>query len=603
MYIRQTKTRHASQNGKDYYTFRLVESKRIDNKVKQRTLLNLGTDFSLPKDQWAELCIRIQQLLDAEAALFEVPAEIEQLAQSIYSQILARQGDININEQKTESDFQEIDVNSLQQIQPKTVGAEHVALEALKELQLPEILTEAGFNKRQSNQAIANIIGRMCKPMSEYSTHTWLQEHSALGELLDYDFQKMSLMQLYRSSDRLLKKKDFIEQKLFTQIQDLFQLTPTVALYDLTNTYMEGVAQDNPKAKRGRSKEKRSDCPLITLGLAIDPSGFVRNSKVFEGNISEATSLAKIIAQFKPPEGALIIMDAGIATEENLQWLHEKKFNYLVVSRKQDKTMNQQNAMEIEAASGHKILLERQQGNVDHEIELACWSQPRAAKETSMISNARESYESELNKLNEGLTKPRNTKKRDAINRRIGRLNQRYSKVSSSYIIDLKLSEDQDIVTALTWKYEPKENSKHQQPGVYKLRTTMKDWNDEKLWRTYTMLTDLESVFRCLKSELGMRPVYHQSEDRCDGHLFITVLAYQGVQLIRKKLREAGNIQSWEELRKTLNTQIRITATFNKKDGRSLHVRQASKESEKVQQIYNQLGICSNPGGIKKLII
>ena len=138
---------------------------------------------------------------------------------------------------------------------------------------------------------------------------------------------------------------------------------------------------------------------------------------------------------------------------------------------------------------------------------------------------------------------------------------------------------------------------------MYKLRTTLTDWDDENLWRTYTMLTDLESVFRSLKSELGMRPVYHHLEDRCDGHLFITVLAYQAVQLIRRKLKEHGINESWESLREKLGNQHRITAIFKQRDGKTLHVRQATQPEEQLQNIYAKLGISSDPGGIKKMII
>ena len=117
------------------------------------------------------------------------------------------------------------------------------------------------------------------------------------------------------------------------------------------------------------------------------------------------------------------------------------------------------------------------------------------------------------------------------------------------------------------------------------------------------MLTDLESVFRSLKSELGMRPVYHHKEDRCDGHLFITTLAYQAVQLIRRKLKESGIHESWGSLRELFATQIRITATFEQRDGKTLHVRQSSKPDETLNTIYQKLSICANPGGVKKLTI
>lgn len=606
MFIRQTQTRSSSTGG-SYFTHRLVQSKRVGRKVSQYTLLNLGTNFDLPREAWPELCTRIEQILNSEQPLFAVDAAIERSAQHLYTQIIARRGEIqalateNRNEQ-TEH-FEEVDVNSLQQIKPRSVGAEHVSLEALKELQLPQILEQAGFNRRQQAEALANIIGRMCAPRSERATARWLKEKSALGELLKHDFTLMPLMQLYRASDRLFKKKDLIEGKIFERVQDIFNFTPTVTLYDLTNTYMEGNAAMNPKAKRGRSKEKRTDCPLLTLGLTLDASGFIRHSKVFEGNVSEGGTLKEMLAQLQAPDGALVIMDAGIASEENLQWLTTNNYNYLVVSRERKRDMDMSQASIIESACGHQIHLQRQPGPHQGEIKIACWSEQRAMKDESINENFRKKYEQELRKISEGLRQPRTTKKRDALSQRIGRLKEKCKRVSAHYQIDLKVDKTTGLVSELTWEYQPQPASKQTHPGVYKLRTTLTDWDDEALWRTYTMLTDLESVFRSLKSELGMRPVYHHKEDRCDGHLFITVLAYQAVQVIRRKLKEHGINESWASLREKLGQQHRITATFKQRDGKTLHIRQATRPEEELADIYTKLGISSDPGGLQRVTI
>ena len=139
-------------------------------------------------------------------------------------------------------------------------------------------------------------------------------------------------------------------------------------------------------------------------------------------------------------------------------------------------------------------------------------------------------------------------------------------------------------------------------PGVYCLRSNETGWDEEKLWRTYTMLTDLESVFRSLKSELGLRPVYHSKEARGDGHLFITVLAYQAVQVLRTKLKKADIHASWGTLRKTLSVQRRVTTSFQQKDGRTLNVRKSTRAESELMEIYNALRINPEPGGIKKLI-
>ena len=602
MFIRQTKTR-SSDAGEDYFTYRIVESKRVGRKVSQHTLLNLGSNFDLQKEAWPELCTRISEMLQGEDPLFEVDADIEQSAQHLYSQILAKRGEIQLQDEQKSNDFQEVDINSIKQINPRTVGTEHVSLEALKELGVPEILEEAGFSGPQRAAALGNIIGRMCAPNSERATATWLKERSALGELLDYDYATMPLMQLYRASDKLLKNKAVIEEKIFARIEGIFNLVPTITLYDLTNTYMEGEASNNPKAKRGKSKEKRTDCPLITLGIALDASGFIRHSRVFDGNVTEGNTLAEMLLELGAPDGALVIMDAGIATQKNIEWLISNKFNYLVVSRERSRDMDKEKAQVIQSAGGADIYLERQKGEFEGEIKIACWSEQRAAKDEGINTRFREKYEAELTKINAGLSKPRFAKKRNIINQRIGRLKEKCKRVSAHYRLEMVVDKSTDHVTSLSWHYEPLPSSKQTDPGVYKLRTTLTDWEDETLWRTYTMLTDLESVFRSLKSELGLRPVYHHKEDRCDGHLFITTLAYQAVQLIRRKLKESGIHESWGSLREILGSQIRITATFEQRDGKTLHVRQASQAEETLKTIYQKLRIPTDPGGVKKLTI
>ena len=602
MFIRQTKTR-SSDAGEDYFTYRIVESRRVGRKVSQHTLLNLGSNFDLPKEAWPELCTRISELLQGEEAFFEVDPAIEQSAQHLYTQILARRGELQALEDQKSQDYQEVDINSIKQINPRTVGVEHVSLEALKELGVPKILEDAGFSGPQRAAALGNIIGRMCVPRSEHATAQWLKERSALGELLNYDFNSMPLMQLYRASDKLLKHKGLIEEKIFDRVQGIFNFVPTITLYDLTNTYMEGDASSNPKAKRGKSKEKRTDSPLITLGIALDASGFIRHSKVFDGNVTEGETLEEMLLALGAPKGALVIMDAGIATHKNIDWLINHQFNYLVVSRERSRDFDKEKAEVIQSAGGAEIHLQRQEGEFEGEIKLACWSEKRAAKDEGINTRFREKYEEELGKIKAGLNKPRCTKKRNAINERIGRLKEKCKRVSAHYRIEMTVDESKDHVTSLSWYYEPIPSSKQTDPGVYKLRTTLTDWDNETLWRTYTMLTDLESVFRSLKSELGLRPVYHHKEDRCDGHLFITTIAYQAVQVIRRKLKEFGINESWESLRAILGTQIRITATFDQRDGKTLHVRQASQAEESLKNIYKKLRISADPGGVKKLTI
>jgi transposase len=458
----------------------------------------------------------------------------------------------------------------------------------------------------------------MCEPRSELATWNWMKNKSAVGELLEFDFESMPLMQLYRASDRLLGHKQAIEDQIFENVQELFGFTPTVTLYDLTNTFFEGNASANAKAKRGRSKEKRFDCPLITLGLMLDGSGFVRRSEIYEGSVVEGKTLQGMLKKLDVPAGALVVMDAGIATEENIEWLAENGFKYLVVSRKRKREFDKTQASKILSASGYEIFLDRRDTQDDSvaangkdtserkepkELSIACWSEQRAEKDKQIDAQMKERFEAELSKLGAGLSKKGTTKKRDKVIERIGRLKQRYSRVAQHYQIDYSFDESKGTVTRIEWLFEPKQGSQSTHPGVYTLRTNEMDWDDEQYWRTYTMLTDLEAVFKSLKSELGMRPVYHHKEKRCDGHLFITVLAYQGVQVIRKKLKEKGHDLSWRSFKDIFDLQRRVTMTFKQSDGRTLHIRKATHPDQPLKEIYQDLGLSMNPGGIKKITI
>lgn len=222
----------------------------------------------------------------------------------------------------------------------------------------------------------------MAAPGSERTTYRWLWRHSALGEMIGTDYESMSLMQLYRASDTLMAPRQEIERHLFNELADLFGLSCTVTLYDLTNTYFEGEAAGQPKAKRGVSKEKRSDCPLLTLGLVLDGSGFVRGSQVFDGNVREAKTLKGMLAGFNAPKNALVIMDHGIATEDNLAWLRKERYCYLVVSRERTRSFDFDGASTVATASGQTVHVKKLTSEEGDEVRLYCYSEQRADART-----------------------------------------------------------------------------------------------------------------------------------------------------------------------------------------------------------------------------
>ena len=602
MYIRQTKTSNKA-SGEGYYTFRLVASERIGSKVRQVTRLNLGSNFTLPQEDWPLLCIRIEQILSKQSSLIPVSDEIETMAQAYAARLLTDRQSVGTVSAITASEYHEVDINSLELIRPRSVGVEHIGLSALDLLGLPGILEAVGLNGIQQAAAIGNIIGRMATPGSELATWHWLRERSALGELMDVNFETLPLMNLYRASDLLVRHRQTIEARLFSRINDLFSLPTTVTLYDLTNTYFEGEMAINAKAKRGHSKEKRNDCPLVTLGLVLDGSGFVRRSRMFEGNISEGTTLEQMLQGLEAPSGALVIMDRGIATEANIGWLIEHQYKYLVVSRERRRQFDEDQAVAVTTASDQTVHIQRVVNEDGSEVRLYCYSEERQEKESAITRRFIEKFENGLAKLAAGLQKPRGEKKRDKLLQRIGRLQEQSHGIGQHYRIELTSDESGAKVIGITWEKVPVAGTQLTHPGVYCLRTNELSWDEATMWRTYTMLTDLEAVFRSLKSELGLRPVYHHKEDRAEGHLFITVLAYQAVQALRRKLKAAGINESWATLRNLFSVQQRVTATFKQRDGRTLHVRKTTVAEPKLQRLYDTLDLPSSPVGVKKMVV
>jgi len=599
MFIRRATTRRAA-SGETYFSHRLVESRREGSRVRQVTLLNLGRHFDVPKQWWPALCSRLDQLLGNQAPLLDVnlPADVEDVAQSLLAQLVARAPDTAASD----TEFVEVDVHSLEQVQPRSVGVEHVALKALEEFGFDTLLEDLGVPAITRAMITAQIVGRMAAPGSERATWAWLNHSSALEELLGLSFADLSVMRLYRAADTVLKHQAAIESHLFDRACDLFNLETTVTLYDLTNTYFEGQVPNNKKARRGKSKEKRTDCPLVTLGLVLDGSGFVRRSRVFPGNAVEWRSLKQMLTGLSAPAGALIVMDRGLATDKNLKWLREQGYRYIVVSREATRIMPEGETT-LETAGGDSVRMMKVVDEAAGEARLYCHSPQREAKETGINDRFCERFESGLTKLAEGLEKPRGTKQPDRVRERIAKLRQRCSRVARHYEVTLTVSEDQRRVTAIHWEKRPIPGTMLSDPGVYCLRTNETTWDEATLWRTYMTLTDLEAVFRSLKSELGLRPIYHSKESRSDAHLFISVLAYQCVQLLRRRLKAEGNRESWTTLRAQLSTQCRVTARFKQRDGRTLHIRKATQPDAQQQRLYTALGLDPLPGGTSKLVV
>ncbi len=644
MFIRCTKTRNRA-SGEPYTTHRLVQSVRVDGTVKQQTLLNLGSHFDLPKAQWSAFAARVDELLHGQSSLLEayLSETGQAMAQRFTAQLIALRSkplsdvpDASGSDKSSEPSaapaakssvqgnltdpavtasaatdpavltaaerFQEVDLDTIELVRPRSVGVEHAALSVMRECGFEEKLQELGLNRPQIAAVVGNIVARIAHPASELATHGWLQQTSALGELIGFDFEGMDLNRLYRASDTLHKHQGALQDHLFSQAQAIFGLTQTITLYDLTNTYFEGSLARSSKAQRGRSKESRSDCPLVTLAMALDVSGFARRTQVFAGNVSEPATLAQMIRDMGAAKGATIVMDAGIASEANLAWLREQGLHYMVKGRLSARQFDPQGATELSTAGGDTIKIQRVMDAQGHAL-LYCHSPAREEKDRAIDTAKTAGYLAALEQLQLGLSKPRGTRDVGKIMERIGRAKQRFSRAAQHYEVEITQDADRSEVTAITWSLRQKAGSAAQYPGVYCLRTTLVDQDDATLWRTYTLLTDLESVFRSLKTDLGLRPVFHQTDRRIEGHLFISVLAYHFVHMLRMKLKAQGVDASWSTLRDTLTVQRRVTLTMKRRDGRTVHVRKATRPEPRHHELSKILGLQSNPGGTQRTLV
>ena len=584
-----------TKNNKVYHTFKLIESVRTKRGPRQRMILNLGTNFSVPEEKWKDLANRIEEIVTGQDPLFSCPEEIEESAARYAKNIIAYHG---TEEKKEPSDYQRVDIDTVDHHTVRSVGVEHVVYETMKTLGLPDLFASLGFTAPTLNAAIGVIAARLIAPSSERATHIWLQNMSAMDDLLDTDFTNLSQDRVYNVSDALLLNKHKIEDHLRSREVSLFDLTEKIILYDLTNTFFEGSGKYNEKACFGVSKEKRSDCPLVTLGLVIDNDGFPKRTEVFPGNISEpgtlegvVTSLSSVGIATKP----LIVMDAGIGTEANILWLKEHGYDYIVVSRKKKIELPPEM---VAVREDNRRLIRAGCIRTADEVTLLCHSTDKEIKETGIQNRFEHRFEEGLNRIHTALDKKHGTKRYEKVVEKIGRLKERYKRIARRY--EITVTKNDNLATAVTWQHKKEENH----PGVYALRSNRLDLAEQEFFNIFSMLTDIEDAFRSMKSELGLRPVHHQIERRTDGHVFITVLAYHIMQTIRYALSKNKQInESWSAIRKALSTHVRITTTMKRDDGRVIHIRKSTRPEPFHIKIYDALHLSHHPGKTIKTIL
>lgn len=594
MFIRATKKKNRNSR-KIYYRYTLVESFRTPNGPRQKELINLG-ELKLEKKKWKSLANRIEEIVTGQLRLLPADEEIESLAQH-YAKLYANKKMAEAVEQNDQGpDFQSVDLNSLSSSEGLSVGREHVGLEAMRQLGFFKLFKELKFTPFQINLAVLAIVGRLIHPSSERELKRYAREESALDELLHTDFSLIGKNALYEISDLLFSHKDRIENSLRTNTKKLLGLSETIILYDLTNTHFEGRALECEKAKHGNNKQKRRDRPQITLGFVLDEDGFLKASQTFDGNVDEPSTLIEMIETMhhrtqgaRPPlpvDKPTVVMDAGIASDDNLKLLKDREFSYIVVSRSRPKDVPDAEFVQVKKGVEIKSF---QRGD---ELFLHCWSEAKTRKEQSILNKAKDKMEAELTSTRNGLSIKRRLKNYDKVRERIGKLRKQYSRVSKAF--NIQVQQEGKNAVDITWTFNEAKLGKPYD-GTYFLRTDRTEIDPEQMWRIYIMLTSVEDAFRCLKSELGLRPNFHQKGDRIEGHIFLTVLAYHLLRWIQHALHRAGIHHRWWTIQSWLNTHRVITTSQTREEGGVVHTRHCTTPTLKQQEVYSALGISSIP--------
>jgi transposase len=309
-----------------------------------------------------------------------------------------------------------------------------------------------------------------------------------------------------------------------------------------------------------------------------------------------------MLTRLKATNVGLVVMDRGVATADKIKWLNENQYTYLVVNRESKRIFDSSKANPIQTKSNSEVQIYKEITEDGLEARLYCYSESRSLKEEAIWAKKDEQFLTELKKIRDGLHKKRCQKDKVLIERRIGRLFEKWSGISQHYKVkvednsETKTDKEPLLAINIIWTKEIVAGSMMELPGVYCIKSNDINMSAESMWKTYTQLTDIEAVFKSLKSELGLRPIYHRKEQRIESHLFITVIAYQCVQIIRKVLKNSGINDSWLTIRNNLASHGRITMMLPNDNGGCEKIRKSFKPNEWQVTIYRTLRITNRPG-------
>jgi transposase len=603
MFIRAAKTKN-QKTGEIYLKHQLVESYRTEKGPRQRVILNLG-QLSLDKRQWRRLAFELENRLSGQDSLLDDPA-IEHAADEILKNYDFYK--LRVKKETQPSHWLKVDLAKLAVSNNRSLGPELAADYSWDLLGLDRILKDAGMDSKKISIAKALIFAKLISPSSEASALQWITKRSSCAELIDRRLSNLKKDALYETGDALYYLKDHIEKSLAQKEATLFEGQSTLYLYDLTNTYFEGACAGNTQAKRGLSKDKQNTCPLMALALLVDSRGYPIFSQIYEGNTSEPKTLPEILDKLEADSKRslfstkpTIVADRGIATEENIALLKERGYPYMVIkrsSREKDYQSHFSNLDDFDKVKKDAESIYFKKISNGPLARLLVASMPRKAKEEAMDALKEKRFLEDAQALGSSIAK-RNVMDLEKVATRMGRILGRYPTVAKYYELKIETdSESKKATGLLILKKEQKRDTRSVLTGCYVIETTHTGMEPADILKAYHSLSRVEAAFRCLKTDLGLRPVYHQKQDRCGAHLFISVLAYHLLNTIELSLKEKGDTRKWSTLAKVLSTHMRTTVIMADEKGAIHHIRLSGAPEVSHQQIYDALGIKDRLGKI-----
>lgn len=560
---------HRRRHGQLESYWALVESYRTEHGPRQRTVAWLG-------------------VMDEAGRL-----GVEQAAEPA---VPSGQGDL-FPEVAAEPRFVEIDRARMRVENCRQFGGPWLVLELVKKLGLHEFLQRT-FEPHQervpwSLTALILIVARLCEPSSELHTAEHFYRRSALADLLGVPADRVDDNRLYRGLDKLLPHKRELEKFLKERFGELFAIEYDLLLYDVTSTYFEGQASANPLAKRGYSRDHRPDCKQVCIGLVVTRCGLPLGYQVFAGNRHDSTTLQEIVTTMEGLYGKaqrIWGLDRGMVSEENLDFLKAGGQQYIVGTPKA-----QLKRFERELLAGDwRTIREGLEVKLctcpdgGSETFVLCRSRDRRVKEQAMHARFEQRIAEGLLKIDASCQK--RAQAPGVIERRVGRLLGQNTRAAG--LFDVKIEADTNGAARISWqKVESWRAWARLSEGSYMLRTNVSGWSDEDLWRAYIHLTDAEAAFRIQKSDLSLRPVWHQKSDRVQAHILVCFLAFVLWKFLGQLCQRAG---LGDEPRRVLNelSELRsVDVILPTKDGRDLRTRCVTQPNDHQKILLQRLGL------------